>query len=81
MANDTPQALLTVVRGNPDAGELAAVTAVLLALSAHRDPADAGGPRGPEAAADAGDPEATADRAAWSAGRAGYRPPTAWSRA
>ncbi|WP_410537348.1 acyl-CoA carboxylase subunit epsilon [Streptomyces sp. KL2] len=81
MANDTRQALLTVVRGNPDAGELAAVTAVLLALSAHRDPADAGDPRGPEAAADAGGPEASADRAAWSTGRAGYRPPTAWSRA
>ncbi|MBN3931838.1 acyl-CoA carboxylase subunit epsilon [Streptomyces verrucosisporus] len=81
MANDTPQALLTVVRGNPDAGELAAVTAVLLALSAHRTPAGASGPRGPEAAAEAGDPEAYAGRADWSAGRAGYRPPTAWSRA
>ncbi|MFP8887454.1 acyl-CoA carboxylase subunit epsilon [Streptomyces mangrovi] len=81
MANDTPQALLTVVRGNPDAGELAAVTAVLLALSARRTPADADGPGEPDAAADAGAPEASADRAGWPAGRTGYRPPTAWSRA
>ncbi|MCI0383419.1 acyl-CoA carboxylase subunit epsilon [Streptomyces sp. CNQ085] len=81
MANDTRQALLTVVRGNPDEGELAAVTAVLLALSARRAPADPGDPRGPEAVAETGAPEASADRAAWSAGRAGYRPPAAWSRA
>ncbi|GAA2382250.1 hypothetical protein GCM10010420_00100 [Streptomyces glaucosporus] len=70
MPDETRPTLLTVVRGAPDDLELAAVTAVLLALL-RNDPADdpGGGPG----------PEGPAPRAGWRAGRPGYRSPRAWS--
>ncbi|MEU3295802.1 acyl-CoA carboxylase epsilon subunit [Streptomyces longwoodensis] len=66
------EAAFRVVRGNPDADELAALVAVLVALHGR---ADAGGGAGAGAADDAA---GAAPRATWDRAGHAYHSPLAW---
>ncbi|MEU3513429.1 acyl-CoA carboxylase epsilon subunit [Streptomyces longwoodensis] len=63
------EAAFRVVRGNPDADELAALVAVLVALHGRADAAAAG---------DTGDAAGAAARATWDRAGHAWRSPLAW---